>query len=197
MVFEDDNELGEIILGRPGSCNITNSLGAIACCLKVGVPFSDIASALQGFRGVRRRLEIKSERPVMIVEDYAHHPVEVAAALQAIRLTGPGRLWCVFQPHRYSRTSHFFRELAGSLLAADRIILTDLYPAFERPLPGVSSTLILDALKDLNRPDALLLEQSSIRSYLEKEVIEGDVVIIMGAGDIGELAGELASCSFK
>ncbi len=128
----------------------------------------------------------------MIVEDYAHHPAEVAAALEAIRLTGPARLWCVFQPHRYSRTRHFFRELAGSLLAADRIILTDLYPAFEQPLPGVSSALILDTLREMNRPDALLMEQSSIRSYLEAEVMEGDAVIIMGAGDIGHLAGELA-----
>jgi UDP-N-acetylmuramate--alanine ligase len=196
LVFEDDNELGEIVLGRPGTCNITNSLGAIACCLKIGVPFSDIAYALRSFRGVRRRLEIKSESPVMIVEDYAHHPAEVVAALEAIRLTEPGRLWCIFQPHRYSRTHHFFRELAGSLRAADRIILTDLYPAFEQPITGVSSALILDALREMDRPDALLLEQSSIRPYLEKEVLEGDAVIIMGAGDIGHLAGELAICSF-
>lgn len=192
-VSEGDDELGEIVLSRPGTCNIINSLGAIACSLKEGVTFREIARALRGFRGVRRRLEIKSQSPIMIVEDYAHHPVEVAAALEAIRLNGPGRLWCVFQPHRYSRTRHFFRELAKSLLAADRIILTDLYPAFEQPLPGISSALILDALRDMNRPDALLLEQSYLRPYLEKEVIEGDAVIFMGAGDIGRLAGEWAS----
>lgn len=195
-VFEYDDELGEIVLGRPGTCNVTNSLGAIACCLKLGVPFRDISNALRGFRGVRRRLEIKSERPVMIVEDYAHHPVEVAAALEAIRLTGPGRLWCIFQPHRYSRTRYFFRELAQALLGADRIILAELYPAFEEPLPGVSSALILEALRDLNRPDVLLLDQSSIKLYLDKEVREGDAVIIMGAGDIGHLADELACRSF-
>ena len=191
-VSEDDAELGEIVLKRPGTCNITNSLGAIACCLKEGVSFYDIARNLRDFRGVRRRLEIKSESPVMIVEDYAHHPVEVAAALEAIRLTGPGRLWCVFQPHRYTRTQRYFLELAQSLLAADRIILTDLYPAFELPLAGVSSDLILNALRDMNRPDAQLMDQSSIRPYLEKEVIKGDAVIIMGAGDIGHLAGELS-----
>ena len=77
-------------------------------------------------------------------------------------------------------------------MAADRIILTDLYPAFERPLPGVSSELILGALRDMNRPDVLLMDQFSIRPYLEKEVIKGDAVIIMGAGDIGHLAGELS-----
>jgi len=82
-------------------------------------------------------------------------------------------------------------------MAADRIILTDLYPAFEQPLPGVSSALILDALREMNRPDAILLEQSSIRSYLEEEVTEGDAVIIMGAGDIGHLAGELAISHLK
>jgi UDP-N-acetylmuramate--alanine ligase len=197
IVSKDDNELGEIVLRRPGTCNIINSLGAIACSLKMGVPFIDIARALSDFRGVRRRLEIKLERPVMIVEDYAHHPVEVAAALEAIRLTGPRRLWCVFQPHRYTRTQHYFYELAQSLMAADRIILADLYPAFESPLPGVSSDFILSALRDMNRPDVLLMDQSSIRPYLEKEVIKGDAVIIMGAGDIGHLAGELASSSFN
>lgn len=191
-VYDGDKELGEITLSRPGLCNITNSLGAIACCLKEGVPFCDIANALNSFRGVKRRLEIKAESPFLIVEDYAHHPVEVAAALAALRFSVKGRLWCIFQPHRYSRTRYFFRELAESLLAADKIILTELYPAFEDPIPGVTSALILNALWEMNRPDALLLDQSSIRLLLEKEVTESDAVIIMGAGDIGILAGMLA-----
>jgi len=191
IVEENEEELGEIVLSRPGTCNVINALGAIAVCLKEEVSFFDIARALKSFRGVRRRLEIKSVHPVMIVEDYAHHPVEVAAAIEAIRLTEPRKLWCIFQPHRYSRTRHFFPELAESLRGADRIILTELYPAFEKPLPGVSSSLILKELKEMNCSDALMMEHSSIRSFLKKEICEGDAVIVMGAGDIGRLAHEL------
>ncbi|MEA1928916.1 MAG: UDP-N-acetylmuramate--L-alanine ligase [Candidatus Auribacterota bacterium] len=191
IVEDNGEEMGEIVLARPGSCNVINALGATALSLREGVSFPEIARALNTFPGVRRRLEIKSLNPIMIVEDYAHHPAEVTAALEAIRGTGPRKLWCVFQPHRYSRTRHFFRELAESLRGADRIILTELYPAFENPLPGVSSSLILNELKEMNRPDALLMEYSSVQSYLQKEMRAGDAVIVMGAGDIGRLADEL------
>lgn len=196
-VEKDGCELGEIILPQLGWCNVENSLGAIALCLEEGVPFPVIARALAGFQGVRRRLEIKSSGPVFIVEDYAHHPVEVTAALEAIRAVRPRRVWCVFQPHRYSRTRGFVSELAESLLEADRIILTELYPAFERPLPGVGSALLVEALRERGRTDAILLEQSLIRPYLEMEVANGDAVVIMGAGDIGRLAAELADHPLK
>ncbi|MDP8235481.1 MAG: cyanophycin synthetase, partial [Candidatus Erginobacter occultus] len=152
----------------------------------------EIARGLQSFPGVSRRLEIKARRPVLVIEDYAHHPVEVAAALKAIRSAKPGKIFCVFQPHRYSRTRHFARALAEALTGADRIILAELYPAFEDPLPGVSSKLLLGELEELGRPDALLLERSAIRPRLERESAPGDAVVIMGAGPIGTLAGELA-----
>ncbi|MFH1039312.1 MAG: UDP-N-acetylmuramate--L-alanine ligase [PVC group bacterium] len=191
-VEKDGDELGEAALPQLGLCNVQNSLGAIALCLEEGVPFPMISRALAGFRGVRRRLEIRSAGPVMVVVDYAHHPVEIVAALAAVRTARPRKIWCVFQPHRYTRTRHFFRELAESLLGADRIIITELYPAFELPLPGVSSALLVDALKERGRADPVLMEQSAIRPYLEREVAEGDVVVIMGAGDVGRLAGDLA-----
>ncbi len=191
-VEKDGDALGEIILPQLGLCNVQNSLGAIALCLSEGVAFPVIARALARFRGTRRRLEIRSAGPVVVMEDYAHHPIEIAAALAAVRSARPRRIWCVFQPHRYSRTRYFFRELAEALTGADRIIVTGLYPAFERALPGVSSALLVDALGARGRSDALLMDQPAIRPYLDRETGAGDIVVIMGAGDIGRLADELA-----
>jgi len=184
--------LGEARLPQLGLCGVLNALGAIAFCRETGIAFEDIARGLKAFPGVRRRLEIKVRRPILLLEDYAHHPAEITAALRAVRSAKPARLWCVFQPHRYSRTRHFARSLAEALLGADGIILADLYPAFEEPLPGVSSRLLLESLAELGRKDARLLDRASIRSLLEREAAAGDAVVIMGAGDIGSLAGELA-----
>ena len=185
-------QLGEARLPQLGLCGVVNGLGAIAFCREAGVSFEEIAQGLATFPGVRRRLEVKARRPILLVEDYAHHPVEIAAALAAVRSANPPRIWCVFQPHRYSRTRHFARALAESLLGADRIVLADLYPAFERPLPGVSSQLLLEVLASRGRDDARLLERPAIRELLEREAKPGDAVVIMGAGDIGSLAEELA-----
>ncbi len=193
QVFRGGGKLGEAVLGQLGLCGVVNGLGAIAFCLKEGLSFAEIARGLETFPGIRRRLEVKIRRPVLLVEDYAHHPVEIRAALAAVRSAGPARILCVFQPHRYSRTRHFSRPLAEALLEADRIILADLYPAFEDPLPGVSSELLFEALQDLGRSDALLLDRPAIRSRLEAETEPGDAVVIMGAGPIGSLAGELAA----
>lgn len=191
-IFRGGYELGPARFPQLGLCGVINSLGAVAFCLEEKVPFLEIVSALKSFPGVRRRLEIKARRPVLVVEDYAHHPVEIIAALKAVRSANPGKIHCVFQPHRYSRTRHFAPLLAKALLGADRIILADLYPAFEQPLPGVSSRLLLEELQRRGRTDARLLNRSEIRSRLERETAPGDAVVIMGAGDIGSLAGELA-----
>ncbi len=191
-VFRSGRELGSAALPQLGLCGVINSLGAIAFCLEAGVPFPEIVSALKTFPGVRRRLEIKIRRPVLVIEDYAHHPVEIAAALQAVRSATPGKIHCVFQPHRYSRTRYFAPALAEALLEADRIILADLYPAFEKPLPGVSSLLLLEELRRRGRPEALLMERPEIKTRLARETAPGDAVVIMGAGDIGPLAEEMA-----
>jgi UDP-N-acetylmuramate--alanine ligase len=191
-VYRSGVRLGRARLPQLGLCGVINSLGAAAFCLDQGLDFEEIARGLESFPGVSRRLEIKARRPVMVIEDYAHHPAEVAAALTAVRSAKPGKIFCVFQPHRYSRTRHFARDLAEALTGADRIILAELYPAFEDPLPGVSSKLVLRSLEELGRSDALLLERSDIRLRLERETAPGDAVVIMGAGPIGTLAGELA-----
>ncbi len=185
--------LGEARFPQLGRCGVINCLGAIAFCREEGLSFEEISRGLETFPGVRRRLEVKIREPFLLIEDYAHHPAEITAALEAVRSARPNRIWCVFQPHRYSRTRHFAQDLAESLLESDRIILADLYPAFEPPLPGVDSRLLLEKLLQRERADARLLERSAIRALLEREVRPGDAVVIMGAGDIGSLAGELAA----
>jgi UDP-N-acetylmuramate--alanine ligase len=126
-----------------------------------------------------------------VVEDYAHHPAEVVAALEAVRSAHPRRIWCLFQPHRYSRLNYFARSLASALFPCDHVILTGVYHAFEKPRAGVDSALILAELKNRGHEDARLLEKSKIIDRVFPELREGDVVVVMGAGDIGELADQL------
>lgn len=190
-------KLGAVKLPLPGRHNILNCLAAAAFTLEAGVTFSELSRALKNFKGVRRRLEIKG-RPsgVLVVEDYSHHPAEVEAALAALRPLTAGRLWCVFQPHRYSRLAHFAAGLARALLPADFILLAELYPAFEEPLPGVSSALLGRELEKLGRDDYLHPPRKEIVRVLGRELKPGDTVVMMGAGDLGELVEHLALASF-
>lgn len=186
-VEKDGQDLGEIRLNLWGRHNVLNALAALAFTLEIGVPFASAAAALARFRGVRRRLEAAARGEVLVVEDYSHHPAEVAAALSALRPAVAGRLCCVFQPHRYSRLERFAPDFASALLAADRILLAEVYPAFEAPRPGVTSALLLRELAARGRSDALLLRREEIASLAAAEAAPGDGIVVMGAGDIGSL----------
>jgi len=183
-------KLGEIRITLPGRCGVSNNLAAAAAALELGAGFNTVQAASQTFEGVKRRLEIRARSPFLIVEDYAHHPEEISAALEAVRPGDGGRLWCVFQPHRYSRLSRLAGELARALAPADRIIITDLYPAFEKPVEGVDAGMLTRELERIGIT-APLLNQSEIVSFLKRKVGEGESVIIMGAGDVGSICGEL------
>ena len=188
----EGKKLGILKLSLPGRHNILNTLAAAAFALEAGVTFSELSRALEHFKGVRRRLEIKG-RPagILVVEDYSHHPTEVKAALAALRPITTGKLWCVFQPHRYSRLAYFASDLARALLPADNILLADLYPAFEDPLPGVNSALIGKKLEKLGRMNYLQISRNKIVELLGRDLKSGDTVVLMGAGDLGELVEEL------
>jgi len=192
QIYRGGVQLGELSLRLPGRANLINALGAVAVGMEMKLPFSRIAGALRDYRGVRRRLEFKGDPGgILVVEDYAHHPAEVAAALEAVRTYQPRRLWCWFQPHRYSRLNYFARSLASALFSCDHVILTEVYHAFEKPLPGVSSALLLQELKSRNHQDARLLAKNEIIELIFPELEKGDAVVVMGAGDIGELADQL------
>jgi UDP-N-acetylmuramate--alanine ligase len=172
-----------------------NALGAAAAALAAGAPFSACQQALQQFRGVGRRFEIVGESSgVTIVDDYAHHPTEVAATIAAARAAFPGRrLVAVFQPHLYSRTRDFAEQFAQALSGADLSVLTPIYPAREQAIPGVTSSLIADGLRESSGEDAVLeMEKERLTTELPAHVRPGDVILSMGAGDIGREARALA-----
>jgi UDP-N-acetylmuramate--alanine ligase len=155
--------------------------------------FGLIAEGLTLFDGVQRRLQVCGEhRGVIVVEDYAHHPTEIASTLEAVRLVEPKRIVCVFQPHLYSRTKFFCEDFARVLSTVDRAIVTDLYPAREEPIPGVDSGLIVDAAVEQGaRHVSLVNDMNEVASVLAPDLEEGDLVLILGAGNINRIAQPL------
>jgi UDP-N-acetylmuramate--alanine ligase len=132
-----------IKLGVPGTHNLLNALAAVAVGLELGVPFARIAAALEEFHGADRRYQVRgSARGVTVVDDYGHHPTEIAAVLRAARTGHPARVVAVFQPHRYSRTRDLMRKFGPALALADVVVLTDIYAAGESPIEGVSIAVL-------------------------------------------------------
>ena len=192
-IIHDKNSMGTVNLQIPGAHNILNVLGATALALESEIPISSVKQALEKFRGVERRFQIKGIREdIIIVDDYAHHPAEIQATLEGARKSYPRRLLAVFQPHLYSRTKDFYREFAASLTIADIIILTDIYPAREKPLPGVSSELILAQIPKSRLQDVHYIpDRKEIAPKIRAILRPNDLVITLGAGDIWKTGDEL------
>ncbi len=192
--YERGERLGQVRLNVPGEHNVANSLGALALARQMDVPFEVIAEALAGFRGVRRRFQrIGEESEIFVVDDYAHHPTEVAATLRTARHESDGRLVCLFQPHRYSRTAHFSGQFGKAFAEADFLILTDIFAAGERPLPGVSGKLIVDAVleEEPGKSVVYIPKRAEVGTMASNLLRPGDLVMVMGAGDISQCATEL------
>jgi UDP-N-acetylmuramate--alanine ligase len=192
-VVYDGKPEGEVTLGVPGLHNVRNALAAIGAGIALGVPVQEVARGLSSFRGVERRFEhVADVKGVSIVDDYAHHPSKIAATIEAARAAYPGRrLVLAFQPHLFTRTRDFAADFGRVLAGADVIFLTEIYPARERPIPGVTSDLVADALRDAGGEVAWRGSRESLAPALREAVREGDVVITVGAGDITRTAGEL------
>ena len=186
-------ELGEVRLSIPGIHNVKNSLAAIAVGLELEIPWEKIQKGLLGFKGVSRRFEIKgTKKGVMVVDDYAHHPTEIEATLKGARSGWKKRIICVFQPHLYSRTRDFCKEFGRSFFDSDILIVTDVYPAREDPIPKVSGELVYLAAKEYGHKNAFYVPQKEkVAPFLQKIVKENDMVITMGAGDIHRIGTEL------
>jgi UDP-N-acetylmuramate--alanine ligase len=184
----------EASLRVPGHHNISNGLAAAAATLAVGTTPEQAAQGLARFRGVERRFELKgTARGVTVIDDYAHHPTEVAATLSAARSGGWERIVAVFQPHRYSRTAAFSAEFGRAFEQADRIVLTDVYGAGEEPVPGVSGKLVADAVcrSFPGRPVAYLPHRAELIAYLAAMTRPGDALLTLGAGDVSAVGDEL------
>lgn len=180
--------LGRIDLKVPGLHVIKNSLVALCIGREMGIPFETIKKALGAFSGVYRRFEVKYDSELMVVDDYAHHPTETTATLSAIRTGWKRRLVAVFQPHLYSRTRDFYQEFGRSFLNSDIFICTDVYPARETPIEGISGELIADAAKKIGHKNVYYIkDKKDIPSFLDEIKKTGDIIVTMGAGDIWKL----------
>ena len=186
-------ELGEVTLNVPGEHNVLNSAAALTAGLGLGLPFDGMAEGLAGFTGARRRFELKgTSAGVRVIDDYAHHPTEIAAALQAARqVVGDGRIIAVFQPHRYSRTAGFATDFGRVLSAADEVVVMEVYSAGEDPIPGVSGATV--AAEVTLPPERVAFEPSwlAVAARVATLARPGDLVLTIGAGDVTMLGGEV------
>jgi UDP-N-acetylmuramate--alanine ligase len=188
VVRGEELEPVDVELAVPGDHNRRNAAAALAALARVGVPREEALEVLREFRGVGRRFEDHGEAGgVALVDDYAHNPAKVEAALAAVRERRPGgRILVLFQPHLYSRTRHLARELGAALSTADAVAVTDVYGAREAPVPGVTGKLVVDALAE-HRPGARVAWTPTVEqgaSYLVRRARAGDTVLTVGAGDV-------------
>lgn len=196
-VTYDGADLGTFELGIPGLHNVRNALAALGVALRLGHDVQDATDALREFRGVERRFQILGTvADVTVIDDYAHHPTEITAALAGVRQMFPDRrIVAAFQPHLYSRTQAFADEFGRALAAADRIWVTDVYPAREDRIPGVTGSLVAESARagaGAERVDYVETLEELLEA-LGGTLRAGDVVILLGAGDIGEAARTLVS----
>lgn len=177
----------------PGIHNVLNSLGAFVAAREMGIPEESILASLGKFGGAKRRFETKGKvNGVWVVDDYAHHPTEIAVTLSAARQTQPKRLIVVFQAHRYTRTQLLFKEFCTCFGKCDELIITNIYAAGENPLPGVSGEKLAEGITAATgQPVRYLPRLANVRDYLEGIVQEGDLVITVGAGDIFKVGEDL------
>ncbi|MFA5419602.1 MAG: cyanophycin synthetase, partial [Bacteroidales bacterium] len=187
LVFEG-KEIVDLKLGITGLMNVENAVAACAIALHSGVSEDKLGAALLSFNGINRRfdLQFKSDK-IVYIDDYAHHPEEIRALIRSARSVYPGRkITGIFQPHLYSRTRDFADGFAESLSLLDEVILLDIYPAREKPIEGVTSTLIFEKIKNANKQLCLKTE---IPAALANRPL--DVLLTIGAGDIDQLVGPI------
>ena len=193
-VMHRGTSLGAMALQVPGRHNVLNALAATAVALDLEIPFPKIQSALAGFAGVQRRFQIRGVvRDVLVVDDYGHHPAEIRATLAAAKAGFDRRVITVFQPHRYSRTQHLHDEFLTAFYQSDVLIVMDIYPAGEAPIPGVHARELADGIAAHGHREVLYLgsDRAAIVDYLCESTRAGDLVLTLGAGDVGQLGGEL------
>lgn len=185
-VFDGEKKLGYLELKVPGHHNMVNALAAVAVCCELGIGFQDAAKALSQFMGAARRFQLLGKAEgVTVIDDYAHHPTEIMATLKAAKQGKPARIIAVFQPHRYTRTKRLHAEFAKAFDEADLVIVNDIYSAGECPIPGVSVSSLVQEIKSCSNSNTLHIpERDDTIDYLKKNVHSGDMVLVLGAGDV-------------
>lgn len=190
-IYKEDKPLGKVRLGVPGTHNVLNALGAIGVALELNLPIAKVLEVLENFKGVGRRLEFKGEwEGCYLLDDYAHHPKEVKVTLSTLRkMYFDKTLLLVFQPHRYTRVKALWEDFLSVLKEPDILILTEIYPASEAPLPGISGRTLFESVNSLrsNKPTFFAKDLQNALEILKKIVEPGQVIVTMGAGDIYKL----------
>ena len=186
-------EIGALDLHVPGRHNLQNALAAVAVGEELGVGFDRIARALAEFRGVERRFQVRGEAGgVLVVDDYGHHPTEIAAVIASARAAFDRRLLVVFQPHRFSRTRQLLGRFGPALAGADELVVTDIYGAGEDPIPGVTTESLVEAIRDAVRiPLHVVGPIESVAGEVARLARRGDAVVLLGAGSIGAVGASL------
>ena len=192
-VMHEGKNLGHVALNIPGRHNVLDAMAAVVTGISIGLSVEQMAAGLACFHGAKRRFQTKGRvKDVWIVDDYAHHPTEIATTLLAAKQTKPQRLICAFQPHRYTRTQLLHKDFGAAFQNADILVLTDIYSAGEAPIAGVNGQLIADeVLRQTAQKVVYIPKREDVAGYLQSVVQPGDLVMTMGAGDIYKTGEEL------
>ena len=187
------NDFGEIHLSVPGKHNVYNALTAVAISDELGIPFCVVKETLESFKNASRRFEIKYDGNIKVIDDYAHHPSELKATICAAKDKYPDRrIITVFQPHRYTRLHSLFNQFAESFENSDTVIITDIYSAGEKPIENISAEKLAEKIKEKGKEVYFAKYLSDVENMLKEMIKEGDVVLILGAGNITQVAEKLA-----
>jgi UDP-N-acetylmuramate--alanine ligase len=189
-VYRHNVLLGEVCIDLPGKHNVSNALAAIATSVELSVPFEEVAKALNGFSGLQRRFSLRGDvGGVKVIDDYAHHPVEIQATLEAT-MAGfrQQRIFAIFQPHRYSRASDLWDEFCAAFNGADNVLVLPVYAAGESPIDGIDHHAFAEALRGSGHRGALAMDtKDAVVVHLIENVVQGDIVITLGAGDVNAI----------
>ncbi|WP_072330801.1 MULTISPECIES: UDP-N-acetylmuramate--L-alanine ligase [unclassified Paenibacillus] len=193
-VVHDGKTLGTLRLSVPGKHNVYNAMATLITCLEAGLTFEQIAEAIKEFRGAKRRFQVLGEvNDMLVIDDYAHHPTEIEATIQAAKATGK-RIVAVFQPQRYTRTYFLFEQFSRAFPEADEVIITDIYsPAGEKQIEGITSAKLVELIRQNSNANVTYIPtKEEVQTYLLGAARPGDLIITMGAGDIWKTAVGLA-----